>query len=414
MRRSLFLVLLLLTSIARADDRSWVAVHIFDSIFPMTEEQSFPEALASIESIQQTFNRWQIERQVNDATDAGGDFGSRSSEGHFMIWIHLSDSFLARHRVDRNAIGERLFMFRDRETDIFTGWSGGTNTPKLLTHGILAGLATPIRQPDGRPGGEFQGFADAIGIGDADYEGGWYINDLQALRLLDAFRTYPGKQYGYSFLRPVSDPRVQMVNGYNCGDFVFYALREAGLVTPQLSEALKIHFWYPPYFYDHPIRLKGVGAKAGEWSLANPDAAGFPSDKVLEWAWQDMIFGSRGVEFWDKRWLVEWITRERPRLRHAKIWDQAKPILWLSRNKQFRSKGIVTELKAYYESGARILSPDRTVAETRFNRFLDSRTYRRLYNKSAAQYARKLDDATIAGTQNNANWRLFYNSLKGE
>ncbi len=81
---------------------SWVAIHIFDSIYPMTDTQTFPEALNSLEIIHQIYS----EKSIFSKNKTG----TRSREGHFLIWAHFSESFLKINPIDRQAVGDALFL----------------------------------------------------------------------------------------------------------------------------------------------------------------------------------------------------------------------------------------------------------------------------------------------------------------
>jgi hypothetical protein len=373
----LFVVGLLASSpVGAANDRNWIAVHIYDGIHPMTEEQSFPEALGSLEIINQLKTRRKLERDLGRFLNPNGrDHGLRSGEGHYMVWLHFSDRFLGAHPIDRAAIGEEKFIFRDRETDIFTAWSGDTNIVALLREGIR-GLARPLRDSTtGTLSGRFQGFADAVELGEADGAAGWFIDDEGAARALATLDSYAGRTLGYSFLSPIEDkpnapyesPNARLVNGNNCGDYAYTALVASGAVTRAEVEAIKIGFWYPSKYFDRPLPLRGVGARGARWLAKHPDVTVLPSNVMVKLGWLDLLFKPTGLEFFDKEALAGEIRAEWPRFERARIWDHERAIAWMREHADFVSKGIVTELLPASRDGRPITWPERTVAATPAN-----------------------------------------------
>ena len=191
-------------------------------------------------------------------------------------------------------------MFPDRETDIFTGWSGSVNLAAFFTQGVK-GLAVPTP-------GNFQSFSQILQLGDADFEAGWYMTDEQAARIVTSFKTYEGLSQGYSFLSdigakpntPYEPNGAQLGNGNNCGDFAFYALTTAGVISKQEVEDIKVDFWYPRYFYDQPLPLQGTGARVNTWLHKNPSATSIPFSATLAAGWEELLFGRTRLEFFDK------------------------------------------------------------------------------------------------------------------
>ncbi len=398
------------------NDKNWVALHIYDGFYPLTEEMSFPEALMSLEIISQLHKKRKavkenIPRILRSmfGFDADDHHGERSSEGHYMMWVHLSDRFIAAYGIERPIIDKglgRTLMYQNRPTDLFTAWSGETNIAGLLTEG-MAGLAKPVRQEGGGLSGRFQSFEDAMKLGEADYEAGWFMSDEQAYRLLESFSLYLGTTQGYSFLRTIKErPNApfepdgkQLVNGYNCGDFAWFALDHAGIVPKEVSGRLKIRLWYPSSYYDHPIPLSALGQKGVRWLAKNPDAAVIPDEEMAKLAWRDLFFGHFGVEFFDKRRVVEEVAKHRPEFHAARIWEHANVIDWLKNpgNRDFESKGIVTELLPPVQEGKAITSPYRSVDECSNTRYVLS-SLRAKYHEQGHEYRRrKLAKAGLHG-----------------
>src|SRR5690242_8830957 len=70
------------------NDRNWVALNIFDSIYPMTGEQTFPEALSSLETIFQVSTKRDLGRSILRPLGLlkHDRMGGRSNMGHYLIW----------------------------------------------------------------------------------------------------------------------------------------------------------------------------------------------------------------------------------------------------------------------------------------------------------------------------------------
>jgi len=401
------------------NDKSWVALHIFDSMYPMTDDQTFPAAISSLETLTQLYTKRKAFRDLARffALPVSG-YGDRSREGHFLIWIHLSDQFIAAHPGIRSQVDPYMFLFPDRETDIFTAWSGSVNIAAFLTSGVK-GLGMPSYDSNGNVMGNFQTFSEIWPLGDADYEGGWYMNDQQAEKILTSFHSYPGPTRGYSFLRPVSEswnppaeaPGAQLGNGYNCGDFVFYALTTAGIVSRDEVDSFKIDFWYPLAYFDKALPLKGAGQRGYNWLMANPGQTTIPNNTMISIAWSDLLFGHNGVEFFNKTQLVKEFVQYQYPLQAARLWDQAHAITWLQKTAQFRSKGIYSEIYPALRIGDRITSPERTIPATPRNHWVFSRAHASIESSGDVFQKRKLKQAGIWGLAGDIFTDLF-NKLK--
>ncbi|MCC7442176.1 MAG: hypothetical protein IT285_11110 [Bdellovibrionales bacterium] len=403
------------------NDRNWIALNIWDGIYPLLEEHSAPEGLMALEIIESVYARRQLGRQISDLFGGKPGYGNRSSQGHYMFWLHFSDHFVRERPWLRERLGNDRFMYGDRDTDVFTGWSGMTNLMAFLREGIR-GLAAPVViDPDtGRLSGNLQGFGDAVATGDADYEAGFFLTDDQAERAVEAFTTYAGHGAGYSFLRsieekpnaPYEPAGAQLVNGYNCGDFAFHVLTSSGAVPRWEVERLKIRFWYPERYLNQPIPLREVGAKGFEWMEENPDATFFPGNVMMKLAWADLLFKPRGLTFFDTAALAREIQTEGGRVVPARIWDHVTSMEWLRENAEFRAKGIVTELLPAVKAGLRIVSPVRTVLETPDNRWRASKDAAKWARWGERYMRRKLKHAGIPEGEEQMAFRRRYESLK--
>jgi hypothetical protein len=408
-------MILVATAAFGADNnRNWVAVNIFDSIYPIAEDGTFVDSITSMETTIHLFTKRQVIETIKQFLKLPSfKNGLRSNEGHYLMWAHFSDDFIAKHPDMGNQVQPFMWMYPDgRHTDIFTAWSGNINLEALLTQGI-SGLGVPTK-------GRFQNFLeDVISLGDADFEGGWYMTDEQAERLLTTFNSYPGLTDGYSFVRDIRtkpnapyEPAVaELVNGYNCGDYVFYALRTAGVLAQDVEESLKIKFWYPEAYYLSRVPLMGVGAKGAEWLAKNPGATEIPQNAMLGFAWFPLLFGENGMEFFDKKQVAQDLKAGWLPLNYARIWDQAHVIDWMRAHVDFRAKGIVTELLPAVQSGAKITSPDRTVPESPGNHYTLSRNYKKLKAKGDSLMVRKLYEAGASGKEGE-DLRGIYQILK--
>ena len=361
---------------ARASDENWITLNLYDSFFPMTEERSFPENLNSIEIMFNNYHKRQIRLQIEEFFLKKNPHGLRSREGHYIVWVHLSDRFLANHHIDRAAIGEHVFLFNGKSSDILTGWSGSVNLAALLREGIK-GMARPIIR-DGRPLGGLNSPEEISRLGDADYEAGWFLSDAQAETILRSIANYHGRQVGYAFLGlgserpnpPHDPPNAQLVNGYNCTDFAFYLLTEAGVITRDEAESLKIRLWYPEKYFDTALPLSRLGQKGKEWLERNPAATSIPDSVIAELGWADLLFGRYGVEFFYKQRLFSETWRGELRYRAARVWDMANVISWMRRRAQFSAKGITTEILPAVRAGTPFTEPYRRIRESRDNRFI--------------------------------------------
>ncbi|HTL11372.1 MAG TPA: hypothetical protein VL588_02725 [Bdellovibrionota bacterium] len=389
-------------------------------MYPLLEEASFPESLGSLEIVNTMVARRNFDRQVQSFFGGHPGYGTRGNEGHYLLWIHLSDRFVAAHPDLRQQLGDSFFMYPHRQTDIFTAWSGGSNLVDMLKEGLV-GLGKPVEVSPGHLMGNFQSFSDAVSLGDADYEGGFYMTDDQAAKIVTAFDTYPGKTMGYSFLRtiqekpnaPYEPAGAQMVNGYNCGDFAMYAVATvAGVIPRDTVEGLKIHLWYPEKYLNHPIPLAELGIKGYEWTQQNPNATQFPGDVLTKLGWHDLLFNPRGLTFFDKGAVADDIRETWPRVLPARIWDHASVIEWLRHHADFRAKGIVSELKVAVDNDWRIVSPDRTVPESADNHWRLSSDYAHYARKGARYMTRKLEAAGIAEGDDQMQFRELFNALK--
>ena len=397
------------------NDRNWVAVNIFDSIYPLTEDGTFVDALNTMETTIQAYTKRAFFRTIEQDLHLKTDpYGSRSNEGHYLMWLHFSDDFVARHPDMGNWIQPFMFMYPDqRHTDVFTAWGGQINLEALLTQGI-EGLGVPTA-------GNYSNFTnDIVPLGEADYEGGWYMTDDQAERMLTVFNSYPGVNDGYSFVRsiavkpnaPYEPPAAELSNGYNCGDFVFYALTTAGVVSRDTVEALKIRFWYPEAYFASPLPLKGVGSKGAAWLKKNPSSTQIPQNTMLGMAWPSLLFSNKGMEFFDKKQIAQDLSEYWYPLNYARVWDQTHVIQWLKSAADFRAKGIITELYPAIKSGIAITSPERTVAPSPKNNYVLSKSHSKMLRSGQGMSVRKLKEANLSGVEGEA-FRANYEVLQG-
>jgi hypothetical protein len=401
---ALLLVISISTSSASADDRNWIALHIWDSFYPMTEDRSLPENLNSLEVMYNYFHKRVLRLDIEKFFWKTNPFGVRSREGHYAVWIHLSDRYLASHPINRAAIGEHTFLYRTRNNDIFTGWSGSANMAALLREGIR-GLGRPVVDADGKATWVMNAATEMYDMGEADYEGGWFMNDDQAERVIAALLEYPGRVKGYSFLGIVADrddhayePQgAQLMNGYNCGDFAFYLLEKGGVIPRAETEALKIKLWYPDRYFDHPLPVSRLGQQGTDWLNQHPDATGIPGNVFTSIAWADLLFGRYGVEFFYKQPVFSETWRGELRYLPARVWDQANAINWLRRRNGFRSKGVRTEMFALAARNIPITDPYRHVQPTRENSWVLSDEYLDYQQKGANLEYRKLRRNGIVG-----------------
>ena len=401
---ALWLIASLTSAAARADDRNWIALHIWDSFYPMSEDRTLPENLNSLEVMYNYFHKRLVILDIEKFFLKTNPFGVRSREGHYAVWIHLSDRYLANHPINRAELGgDPIFLYPDRDNDILTGWSGAANLAGLLRHG-LKGLGEPVIM-EGKPFWLLSSVPELQNFGEADYEGGWFMTDDQTDRMMRAFPQYPGRTKGYSFLSLVTErddhayePQgAQLMNGYNCGDFAFYLLEKGGVIPREETEALKIKLWYPDRYFDHPLPVSNLGQKGTDWLNQHPDATGIPGDVFQSIAWADLLFGYYGVEFFYKQRIFSETWRGELHYLPARVWDQAKAINWLRGRNEFRSKGIRTEMSVLASRGIPITDPYRHVQPTRENSWVLSEEYDHYQRLGANLEHRKLRRNGIVG-----------------
>lgn len=375
-----------------ANGRNSVSVHMYDGIYPLTEEMSFPEALISIETISQLHKRRnllnKLPRFLRNMFGLGADdhYGERSGEGHYVVEIRPSQRFIAKYGIERFGLEPQMFLRPGDPSVILSAWCGDINIASLLTKGMI-GFADPIKIGDGFAG-RLQAAKDIVKIGEADYEAGWFMNDDQMFRMLDAIMRYPGITEGYTFLSRTGD---ELSQGWNCGAFFWYLMDKSGLVPKEESERLKIDLRYADIFFDNPLPLSPAGEKGVRW-LKNKGEALIPEWKIAALVGVDMFVGKCGVEFFDKRKIVEEIVGNRPKYHAARIWEHANVIEWLRNpaNRDFESQGIITELLPTVREGRPLGLPYRTVEENEHNRYVLSSHYARLQEKGDEYRRRKL------------------------
>lgn len=399
------------------NSRNSVTVHMYDSIYPLTEEESFPENLISIEIISQLHKRRKlingiVPRFMRNMFGLGADdqFGERSGEGHYVVEIHLSKRFIDIYGIERFALEPQMFMRPGDPSIIFTAWSGDVNIASLLTRGMV-GFTDPIREGNGFAG-KFQSFGDVVKIGEAGYEAGWFMSNEQTFRMLDAIMKYPGIKEGYTFLSRIGDypdhlfnpAGNRMGNGRNCGDFFWYLMDKSGVVPMGISDPLKIRLGYPACYFDKPIPLSPAGQKGVEWLAKNEGVSTIPEKIMARLVGWDMFCSQYGIEFFDKKKVVEKIRDDLPEFHAARIWDHANVIEWLRNpaNRDFEGKGIITELLPEVRAGQPHYDPRRTVKENEKNRYILSPNRARLqevgeeYRRHKLAKARLHDGAHLA------------------
>jgi hypothetical protein len=390
--KKLFLALLtmcmLTSAMANEKPKNWMSFYIWDAFTPLVLDKTIPEMLISLEVIFQQHANYSAKRELKINR---GPWGTRSTEGHFMVWIHLSDEFLEKHNIDRANYPEKSWMFKDRESDMFIAWGGDANFRDFILDG-LTGLTNVTIYPDGTKTGSLQGFEDAIKQGNADYEGGFYMTDEQTLKALEAIHTYGGHTAGYSFLSKIEDKpndgyehdAAQGVNGHNCGDFAFWLFNESGVIPKHVSESLKMKMWYPKKYWDGTIPLRGSGGKVYKKFAANRDLY-MDRNQLLKVAWFELIF--TGLDFFNERYLVFEMLRDEPELNYVRLWDQANVIKWLSDGgADFKAKSLLEELKPLVDSGAVITGPEATVAD-KFRYRMSRNNYK--YQRGAARRTKR-------------------------
>jgi hypothetical protein len=145
--------------------------------------------------------------------------------------------------------------------------------------------------------------------------------------------------------------------------------------------------------------------------MAHPNEANIPDSEMIKFAWSELLFGRFGLQFFDKRQLVEEIRRGDHSLELARVWDQAHVIQWLRTHAQFESKGIVTELLPAVRQGVAVTTPQRTVGKDWNNDWRSSLENDAIQTAGAKFERRKLKQATISGGELD-RFRSFFNHLK--
>lgn len=396
----LFLSILIAGGLGHAQEtpsKNWIAIYIWDSFAPLTLDQSVPEMLISLEVIFHQHAMYSARREMFRKKDP---YGNRSTEGHFMVWIHLDEELFQRFDLDRDFLPEKVYMFPDRETDIFTAWCGQANFRDFILDGV-SGMGNKTIFNDGSISGELDVFQNAINQGDAEYGAGYYLEDDQAMKVLKAIMQYPGFEKGYSFVtrkenRPEQEgyePALsQAVNGYNCNDFAFYLLENAGIFSKEETEALKADFWYPTYFWDHTIPLEGSGQRIYD-AFSEDREKYMGRDEILKLAWTELFFSTLNI--FDEKALKEWTEMEAREFRRVRVWDQVTMIEYLkdTNNRDFRAKFVLEELKPAVESNSVIQVPWPEV-DQQFD-FRKTKRYRRTQRKTLRKTRKKLRKAGL-------------------
>ncbi len=369
------------------NDRNWVSVNVWDSFYPLMMEKTIPESLMALEVIFRQYYKYNAIRGIKEMFGANDKplYGRRARESHFMMWMHLSDDFLKKHYMDSTKLAEELFMFPERETDLFVGWGGEANLPEFISKGV-GGLADTLHNGDGTPTGSFHGFKKAVESGDPEFEGGFFISDEQALKILESFETYPGLKDGYSFLSKIEakpnasfEPKLsQGVNGNNCGDFVYYALTTAGIINRGEAEKAKLPLWYAEEFWDNPVPL-------------------------------DIYEILTGTGLFDEKTLASHILQKTPEYKGVRIWEPASSIKLLEKKASFRSKRVIEELLPAVLLRSRITTPFPN-GEDRY-RFRETEDYRQYLSEGNEMMREKLEKAGLTG-ESLDDLRLLEDRLK--
>jgi hypothetical protein len=333
-----------------------------------------------------------------------------------MFWLHLSDEFLSKHPINRASYGEHVFLFKDRQTDIFTAWGGEANFRDFILNGV-SGLSNPTILENGLRSGEIQGFKTALDQGNADFEGGFYLTDQQVLKTLEAFQNYPGREKGYSFIRRISEKlnapyepsKAQAVNGYNCGDFAFHVINASGAMSKDMSEALKVRFWYPKKYWDQPIPLLGSGRKIYQ-KFSNHRDDYMSRDEILGIAWFELFFTT--LRIFDQKAMVDEVTSTHPDYYAVRIWNQENVIKYLQEpgHVDFRSKRVIEDLLPAVIDGTRIDSP--LPVRPDVWRFKKSKSHR-IYTKVAQKkMIKKRERAGLTEPEVFSKYKALEESLK--
>ena len=380
------------------EQKNWIAIYIWDSFAPLTLDQTVAEMLVSLEVIFQQHATYGTKKIAKEP------YGSRSTEGHFMVWLHLDKDFFERYELNRKDFDERIYMFKDRENDIFTAWCGQANFRDFILDGV-SGLTNKTVLDDGTVSGDLDVFSNAINQGNAEYSGGYYITDEQALNALNAIMKYPGHEKGYGFIakkdyRPEQEgyepANVQGVNGYNCNDFAFYMLEKSGAMTKQQTEDLKVEFWYPQYYWDHTIPLKGSGNRIYKKFEADRNLY-MTRGRILQSAWSELLFS--GLNIFDEQTLMKTIEESPSKMQYNKVrlWDQTTMIKYLKNpsNRDFKAKLVIEELKYAVDNNLEITTPYQEVEQV-YN-YRVTKSYRNYKKGSEKRTQKKLKKIGLIG-----------------
>jgi hypothetical protein len=338
------------SSASVSSDQSWAALYIWDAFTPLVLDKSIPEMLISLEVIFQQHVNYMAKYELKLIDRK---HGKRSTEGHYMMWIHLGKNL--EHRLQekleelRQVLGDDKFIYASRNSDLFIAWGGEANFRDFILDGVI-GLTRPVVLPSGKLTGDLQGLSVALGQGNPDYAGGWFTSEEQTEKMLNAIMKYPGLTKGYSFLSPTSErpnapyetPSARAGNGYNCGDFAMYMLTEGGVLEKDLVESWKVSFWYPEKYWDHTIPLAGSGKKV--FKKFSQDRSLYMSrEQLLGIGWAQFLFS--GLDVFDEKALVKEIHKDWPVVHPVRVWDQENVMNQLSRGAaQFEAKSVIEEL----------------------------------------------------------------------
>ncbi|MCP4442573.1 MAG: hypothetical protein GY810_27005 [Aureispira sp.] len=380
------------------DQKNWISIYIWDSFAPLTLDKTVAEMLVSLEVIFQQHATYTTKKI------AKSPYGNRSTEGHFMVWLHLDESFFERYKLNRKDFDERIYMFKDRENDIFTAWCGQANFRDFILDGV-SGLTSKTVLDDGTVSGDLDVFSNAVNQGNAEYGAGYYISDEQALNALKAIMKYPGHEKGYGFIakknyRPEQEgyehSNVQGVNGYNCNDFAFYMLENSGVMTKQQTENLKVEFWYPEYYWDHTIPLRGSGKRIYK-KFEKDRNLYMTRGRILQLAWSEFLFS--GLDIFDEETLMKDIRTEPAQMKYNKVrlWDQMTMINYLKNpsNRDFKSKLVIEELKYAVDNNLKISTPYQE-AEQIYN-YRTTKSYTKYKKGSEKRTQKKLKKVGLKG-----------------
>jgi hypothetical protein len=397
-------------------EQSWAALYIWDAFTPLVLDKSVPEMLTSLEIIFQQHVNYlaKYELKLIDRS-----YGKRSTEGHYMMWIHLGKNLEERIeqklQVLRAVLGDDKFIYQKKNSDLFIAWGGEANFRDFILDGVI-GLTRPVVLPSGKLTGDLQGLSSAIPQGNPDYAGGWFINDNQAESMLDAILKYPGIEKGYSFISttaerpntPYETAHAKAGNGYNCGDFAMYLLTTSGVLSKDLVESWKVSFWYPEKYWDHTIPLSGSGKKV--FKKFSGDRSMYMSrEKLLGLGWFEFLI--TGLDVFDDKTLVQEIRRDWPTLHPVRIWDQTYVIQQLSSGAtHFAAKNLLEELAPARTTGVALTSP---YPETK-NALIFRTTKRNQRYQQGAEGRRhkKMKKLQLSDSEDLQAYRSFEHSLR--